>query len=98
MYDGFFCRKTAEEILEKHIKDLQQQLKTRDELIDQLRNDITHLEEEKVDAEQRVSFKSFKTYLTISYDIIHYMYSIFYDVLPKELDVCGKKNLDIFPI
>ena len=39
----FYYRRSSEEILEEHIKDLKQQLSQRDDIIDQLREDIHRL-------------------------------------------------------
>ncbi len=37
------CRRSSEEILQTHIKDLKQQLSQRDDMIDRLREDIHNL-------------------------------------------------------
>ena len=47
-------RKSTEEVLENHIRDLKSQLKQRDDLIDRLRENVSRLEEDKTSLEEMV--------------------------------------------
>ena len=54
IYLEIFYRKSTEEILENHVRDLKLQLSKREEIIDKLRDDMKKLEREKDAVEQRV--------------------------------------------